>query len=283
MSVLRHPHSRSMAVCAALAILVWAPALADDEQSASGTLIANGETIELPFVYAWALDEGFYEPTDPAWKLLFVEHAIEERELDESIWDAAYVELGITESAEFGDGPELQVYSQSLKLSADSGGNISGGTYPEIELTSTGPERFTGRIFHAEQQEFFDDTFQYDFTFDVPFSNPNAPLGEPLGKGGGDPGKAYMAWVEALHSGDVERLKALVPAEMGAQLEDEDAAEMIEFMALMTPTDLEVLGGSSDGQTAILEVEGKMDGERLQGEVTLEKMGDFWMATKSSW
>jgi len=283
MDVRCHPCLTLIAVCCGLVALLGVTALAGETPSVSGTLVANGKTIELPYVYAWALDEGFYEETDPAWTVLFVEHAIEERELDELIWDAAYVELRITESAEFGDGPELQVYSQNLKLSADSGGNISGGTYPTIELTSTGPELFAGRVFLPEAQEFFGDTFQYDFTFSARLSNPNAPIGEPLAKGGGEPGKAYLAWVEALHSGDIERLKTLVPVEMGAQLEGEDALEMIGFMAAMTPTDLKVLGGSTDGQMAILEVEGMMDGEPVKGEVTLEKMGDFWMATKSAW
>lgn len=54
-------------------------------------------------------------------------------------------------------------------------------------------------------------------------------------------------------------------------------------MKSMTPTDLKILSGSSDGKTAILEVEGKMDGEKLRGEITLVKEGEHWMATKTSW
>ncbi|MCG6964764.1 MAG: hypothetical protein LJE95_16035 [Acidobacteria bacterium] len=248
-----------------------------------GTLTANGVTVELPYVYVYKEKKGFYDENDPTWKVIFVGKPIGERELDEHIWGAAYVEIGITKTAEFGDKPELQVYSQSLRLSADSGGNISGGTYPKLEIESTGPERFAGRIYHAEPQKIFDDTFQYDFRFSAPLSNPEAPLGAALPADGGEPGKAYLAWIAAIHAGDLDRLKQLVPAEMASQMEGDDAKDQLELMQLMTPTEVKILGGSSDGKTAILQVEGVMDGAKNRGEVTLEKKGDHWLPTKSSW
>jgi|GEM_PF-2115522 len=256
--------------------------LAAQEASVSGTFSANGAAVELPFVYAWKLDKGFYDESDPTWKVLFVGRAVPERELDEMIFDAAYVEIGITRTAEFGDQPELQVYSQNVRLSSETG-NLSGGTYPKIELTATGPERFAGRVYHAEPQQFFDDTFQYDFTFSAPLSNPNAPIGDPLPADGGEPGAAYLAWVAAVHSGDLDRIKAMVPAEMATEMDGEEATMALEFLAAMTPTDVKVLGGSSDGATAVLQVEGMMDGEKAKGEVTLEKIGEHWVARQSSW
>ena len=279
---------RSVVVWFVMVVAVVAGGLAPDARagegaSVSGTFTANGTAVALPFVYVWALDKGFYNDSDPAWKVLFVERAVAERELDEMVWDAAYVELGITRTAEFGEEPELQVYSQDIKLSADSGGNLSGGTYPKLVLESTGPERFAGRVYHAEPQQFFDDTFQYDFTFSAPLSNPNAPVGDPLPAGGGEPGKAYLAWVAAVHSGDLARIKALVPAEMAAQLDAEDAKMALELLAAMTPSEVTVVGGSSDGSTAVLEVEGTMDGEKSKGEITLEKVGEHWVARSSSW
>lgn len=273
----------SLAVLAALVAWPGSRALAAEPAQVTGHLTANGKTVELPYVYAYALEKGFYDPADPAWKLLFVDHPIEERKLKDHIWEGAYVELAITKTAEFGDKPELQVYSQNIRLSPKSGGNISGGNYPKLELESTGPERFAGRVYHAEPQKFFKDTFQYDFTFSAPLSDPNAPIGEVLPPGGGEPGAAYRAWVEAVHSGDPQRLKKLVPPDMAKQLDSKDAKDQIAMMADMTPTDIKVLSGSSDGKTAILKVEGMMDGEKVSGEVTLEKTNGFWMATHESW
>lgn len=48
---------------------------------------------------------------------------------------------------------------------------------------------------------------------------------------------------------------------------------------MMTPKGVEILNGSSDGSTAILNVEGAIEGEKVPIEITMTKMGDFWVAT----
>lgn len=161
------PRIRSLA--AVLLCVAGVALAADAAPKVSGTFVANGKTIQLPYAYVWAEEEGFYHESDPTWTIVFVEHPVEEEDLD-FLSGTAWVRLGITHSAEFSDEPELQVYSQSIRLSAEAGGNVSGGEYPRIELTSTGPERFTGRVYHEETQKIFDDTFQYDLTFDLPFT-----------------------------------------------------------------------------------------------------------------
>ena len=69
---------------------------------------------------------------------------------------------------------------------------------------------------------------------------------------------------------------------MAAMLDAPEAAEELEFMAIMTPTDVRIVEGSSDGSTAILRVEGRMEGEAVKGEVTLENHEGRWMPTASS-
>ncbi len=266
-----------------LGLALAGSAVAGEEPSVKGTFTANDKDVSLPYVYVYQLEKGFYNDSDPTWKLLFVEHPIAERDVDEHVWDSAYLELGITKTAEFGGEPKLQVYSQSIRFSADSAGNVSGGTYPELALESSGPERFAGRVYLKEPQTIFDDTFMYDLTFSAPLSDPDAPIGEALAEGGGEPGNAYLAWVAAVHSGDLARLKELVPPERAAQMDDEEVKASLEFIQAMTPTEVTVLGGSSDGDTAILKVTGVMDGEAVKGEVTMQKMGDRWIAAGSSW
>lgn len=256
-----------------------------EEASVTGTLRANGETVELPYVYVYAEEKGFYDEKDPTWKVIFAAQPIEERELESFFVDFPYIRIGITHTAEFDEKATTQVYSQDVKL-PDKTGNISGNPYPELELESSGPEIFAGRIYLPKANEFFDDTYQYDFTFRAPLSDPNAPIGDPLPAGGGEPGQAYIAWVDAVNSGDPERLKPLVSPEMAKMLDTQDPAEVaeeLELMKLMNPTDLKILSGSSDGATAILKVEGRMEGEKVRGEITLVKEGEIWLAIKTSW
>ena len=272
--------------CAVLVITIPSP-LAASETSLEGTFTANGEKVELTHVYVFPQKVGFYDETDPTWTLLLVARPVDERELDDHIWDSAYIRIGITKTSEFSEEPRIEVLSQDIRFSADQPGNISGGTYPSLELTSAGPEGFEGRVWHAEEQEFFDDTFKYDFTFSAPMSDPFAPIGDPLPAGGGEPGAAFIDWCDAIHSGDIERIKKLVPAEQSAMFDDpsqkDQIMEELEFMKLMTPSEVVVIGGSSDGETAVLQVTGTFDGEAATGEVTMTRWGDRWANTNATW
>src|SRR6266498_5289520 len=61
--------------------------------------------------------------------------------------------------------------------------------------------------------EFFKNTYIYDVKFDAPFSatpkaaGPEALKGTQLPPGGGDPGKAYMAYTKVLAAGDLKALR----------------------------------------------------------------------------
>lgn len=261
------------------------PTLATAQPIVNGTLTANGITFEFPYVYVWPEKEGFYDKSDPTWNIIFVERELKPREIDAHPWETAWVHIGITESKEFSDQPELQVYTQSIKFSADAPGNVSGGTYPQLEIEGFDSGTVTGRLWHAEPQTVFDDTYQFDISFSAPITDPNAPIGDLLPEGGGEPGQAYLKWVETIHSGDIEALKSIVPAEMAAQFDQgtvEEAREEVEFMKLMTPTDVSIVSGSTDGETAILNIEGTMEGEKVPVEVTMTRMGEFWIPTNSS-
>jgi len=278
-AAVRHPP------VALILLAMTSPLAAADSATVSGALTANGETVELPYVYVWPEKEGFYDASDATWNVLFVSWKLGAREIGEPIWDAAWVHIGITETAEFTDQPTVQVYSQSIKLSPESAGNITGGTYPEIELEAVDAQHIAGRVWHAETQEFFDDTFSYDFTFSAAFSDPDAPIGDLLPAGGGEPGRAYLKWTEVVHSGDPDALRSIVPPDMVEQLDSasaEEVQEQIEFMQEMTPTDVRILSGSTDGDIALLEIEGMIDGEKVTGEIEMTRMGEFWMPTKSS-
>ena len=175
----------AMAIYLALCLSVI-PLHATGQPIVNGSLTANGETVGLPYVYVWPEKEGFYDKNDPTWNIIFVEHELEPREIDVHPWNTAWVHIGITETKEFTDQPEPQVYFQSIKFSADSPGNVSGGTYPQLVIEGLGSDVVTGRVWHPESQEVFDDSYQFDFSFSAPISDPNAPIGEPLPDGGGE-------------------------------------------------------------------------------------------------
>ena len=73
---------------------------------------------------------------------------------------------------------------------------------------------------------------------------------------------------------------------MAEMLETQPAAEVaeqIDFLKFTTPTEVTILSGSSDGEMAVLQVEGVVEGERAKGEITLLRQDGFWIATEAAW
>ena len=132
------PQSRKLLneCCAVLTIflafmLIATPPDVSAEATVKGSLIANGKTVELPYVYVWKKEEGFYKKDDPTWNIIFVERSLQPRELGSHVPNSAWVHIGITETKEFEEQGKLEVYTQSIKFSATAAGNVSGGKLPE--------------------------------------------------------------------------------------------------------------------------------------------------------
>ena len=124
--------------------------------------------------------------------------------------------------------------------------------------------------------------------FDLRFSTelPEELPGELLPAGGGEPGAAYLAWTVAVKSGDLEQIKAVLTPEQVEEFESmpvEEQQENIEFLQMMVPDELEVLGGRRVDDIAYLEVRAVMEGEPTRGEVKLVHKEGVWVAVRESW
>lgn len=265
-------------LAAALVAMTAISLAAQSPGRVDGTFTVDGESIPITHAVIYTEDEGFYDEDDPTWMLVLAGSEIGPRDADDVFLEPS-LRIGITWTSEFGDEPSLQVLSQTLRTAET---NVSGGSYPELEITSRDDSAWVGRVVQTEQQEFFDHTYQYDLRFHAPMVDPDAMVGEPLPAGGGAPGAAYLRWTEAIHAGDLDALRKLVPADMAAMLDEPDVAESLEMMAMMTPKNVEILEGVVDGEEAMLRIEGTMDGEAVQGEITLTRQGDFWIPIAST-
>ena len=162
-------------------------------------------------------------------------------------------------------------------------------------------------------------TASFKINFDVPVDR-NFPLeqkielsasAKKLPAGGGDPGKAWIAQTckplpavpntkdpkavekylrdQGMTDKDLNDEIARQAKLKGHPVTKEEAlksmADMISAMsqlaAAMTPTDCKVLGGSADDKVAIIQVEGKMSGEKQLTDVTMVKDGTAWTVKKT--
>lgn len=159
-------------------------------------------------------------------------------------------------------------------------GNGGGGGYNStiadgFALESRSGGRVKGRI------AFEDEDLAADVAFDLPVESTLARAGTPLPAGGGAIGTAALAHFEAMASADAKRILAMVPpdrrAEQEAMMADPESAEMIGFLAAMTPRKAVVTGGTQDGDRATLDFTGEdADGGKLKGTVEGTRIEGRW-------
>jgi hypothetical protein len=122
--------------------------------------------------------------------------------------------------------------------------------------------------------------YEFSFEFDVAVSD-IAVRGKRLGQGGGEPGAAYLAYAEALRTGDVAALRRLMGERAAATLpEAADPATLAVILSWLRserPLAPVVRAGLLRGETAVLWVEGAdEEGRTLSGRVLMARTGSGW-------
>ncbi|MBK9670410.1 MAG: nuclear transport factor 2 family protein [Thermomonas sp.] len=178
------------------------------------------------------------------------------------------------------DGSECGLYFSHNNPNASF--NSSG--YGEFKLEAAPGGRVAGRWVLAEPGDFFGETYDFDLRFDVAVT---PPPGTPLPADGGEPGKAYHAWVAAVAKGDLGVLRTLVGDDYNAwrlKSEDQDDARAaLKDLRDGTPVQARILRGRLDGDAAVLWVEGRDRDEILRrGRVLLRQVDGGWRYLQSS-
>ncbi len=106
--------------------------------------------------------------------------------------------------------------------------------------------------------------------------------GPALPAGGGEPGKAYMAYHEALAGGQPAKIRPTLSKENGKDLDEAvkrgRAADMVGQFTEEHPTkSVKILRGWSKGDTAVLLWEGEKGQIKLTGEAVLVREGGRWV------
>ncbi len=246
-----------------LVALIAAPVLAMDAGTATGTIEYDGESYSLTNAYTYTDDEGRQV-------LLLTTKPIPAREIGDSIWEP-HVQLTLPLAS---DG-DIELWSTYLY----AGGLNASGMDVDFSMDASS---LVGEARMPEPGDFFDKAYSFDAKFAAIQVDPNATFGEPLPDDGGEPGDHFRAWIAAVHGGELEKIKELMPPEMKERAAGVSDAELLEGLQMFVPKDIRVTGGSGDGQTAILQVAGTDEGIAFTGEATMEKQGDHWINTDTS-
>jgi hypothetical protein len=154
---------------------------------------------------------------------------------------------------------------------------FNSGGYGELVLARNEPGHVAGRFALAQPEEFFDKDYQFDLAFDTPITP--AP-GSALPAGGGEPGRAYAAYLDALARGDLPALRVMAGDEGRWRYPEDDptaAKEALKSARDGQPLQANIFRGREHAGEAVLWVNGvDRDDIRRAGRVLMRKGPQGW-------
>jgi hypothetical protein len=275
--------SRRWASLAFALALAPAFALADG----SGTLYQEGKPLALKHAYAYRGPDPF-DRTQTITTIVFADKPIDAaaanaaNDRGEAVEDqlrradATRVDLTIK-----GDGTMQNVNINSPGYS----GSQSGSGWFTLKLVKNDEKRIEGSFQTNEEADKKEGRY-YDLKFALDIAG--APdRGTALPADGGEPGKAYRAYVAALGKGDIDALAKTMTKERSAELlshrNDPDFKMMFAFIQSSALKNPKYSRGFVKGDTATLEWTGKDgDGNSTTSTATMLKEGGAWRLAKES-
>ena len=275
-----HTHLRYLPLALAFACgLAWA--------DGSGALYQEGKQTTLVSAYAFRAPD----PFDKAKQITTVVFS------DKPI-DAAAVNA----SADRGEAVSDQLRSKDalrLELNLESDGSVqniningpgfsgsqSGSGWYTLKLVHNDAKRVEGTFRSNDEADKKEGRF-YDLKFALDLAGP-PDLGTPLAADGGEPGKAYRAYMAALQKGNIDALAKTMTKERGDELlahkNDADFKMMFAFIQGQALRDAKYVKGHGKGDNATLEYAGKDgDGNAMTSTVTMLREGGAWKVEKES-
>lgn len=179
-------------------------------------------------------------------------------------------------------GPKVDRIDGGWESTAPEDGFSFGGQGTVAVKVNTA-ERVAGRYFLDKPSDFFDKTFQFDFTWDTAVLA-GSTSGTALPAGGGEIGAAYQKYVAAIAKGDLAAVRATVTAAKAADvpaLRGGEAKKLIDLMQIFELKTATVTGGLQRDDAAALNVKGvgydKLPGD---GRVLMRREGGVWKVEK---
>ena len=154
---------------------------------------------------------------------------------------------------------------------------FNSGGYGELKLDRRDAQRIAGHFVLEKPEDFMGKDYQFDLRFDTAVTPPS---GSALSEGGGDPGRAYSAYLAALAKGDLAALRGMAGDEGAWRYPEDDATAAKEALKSARdgqPVQAEILRGRLNGDQAILWVRGvDRDDIPRAGRVLMRKVDGRW-------
>src|SRR3954447_4085258 len=268
------------------------PKIADG--SATGTLKVDGSSVKLTHAIARLAPNAFDEKKKDVQVLLTdqpvtMETFVDDRKLYADVKSGKL--QGLVVAIDDGEKP----YHLQL-LNAKNPMQLSGSGFFNFDATDFSDKHVSGRFFSNGEEDFMEKhKYSYDVSFAVPVQlvalpqelTLDASNGTKLPAGGGDPGKAYLAFDKAARAGSFNDMKKYASKKQPMpDLKPDELKQMIELMKLMRPSKVKVTGGFVSGDHATLTVEGEDSmekGKKTSGTIEMGLEDGGWKLLGEKW
>jgi hypothetical protein len=259
--------------------------------TASGNISIDGKSMKLNYAYAMAQPNTFEkEKTDIA--VLLTENPVPEEALKD-VEDLRNVGLRLQGWLYFEINDQQKPITEVVDHPSLNGQQLqmSGITRSGFVPRQFNNELISGSFKTEEAEKVFDHMYEVDVTFTAPVHKakmpdpfPDEKTGKALPPDGGDPGKAYMNFVRAVHRKDLETIKKLAPSpDEGLKYTDEELRAGMEFMAALTPKDTKITKGFVEKDRAVLYVTGTLEKEKQYGTIEMIRKEGTWRVKEENW
>ena len=267
------------------------PKIADG--GAAGTLKVDGAAVKLAHAIARLKPNAFDEKKKDVQVLLTdrpvtMETFLDEAKLHDAVKDGTLQGLIVTI-----DSDEKPYHLQLLHPKSQM--QLSGSGFFNFDPTDFSETHAAGRFFSNGEEDFMEKhKYSYDVSFAVPVQTVTLPeevtldasSGKKLPAGGGEPGKAYMAFDKAARAGNLNDMKKYGSKKNPMpDLKPEEMKQMIELMKLMRPAKIKITGGFMSADHATLTVEGEepSDKSKTTGTIEMGLEDGVWRLLAEKW
>lgn len=266
-------------------LLFSLPLLAYAAGSVSGTLTINGKKHNLTHVTAFRMKDSF-EPKKQQTRLLVTTAPVPAEVLESEF---EMMRLG-KERGIFGLMIDLGDSSSGINyvLLSSSDATISGSETPSpLETSVKTPTRIEGEMKMAQDKEVGSTRYRASFkvaTDVTPMKVDAPPTAAETAAAQQHPAtKAYLAFVQAVRTGNKANMRKGVVPEKAAMMDGPDFAEQLKFIQTMMSKNIKVVKATENGDKATLMATG-MDGSRpTSGKITMKMVEGTWRVDKESW
>ena len=254
------------------------------ENFARGTLVVDGQSVDITQVYAYA-QPGFFDKKKQDVVVLLCDAPVPGPAVRDQFARQELVDAGKLHCVQQTINTEKQVINYEVRHKRFGMPQGGGSSYHVFEAKTFDDKTIAGRARTTSPQKSFKDvTYSYDITFSTAFKPlPSEKAGKKLPAGGGELGKAYLAHNRKILSMDIAEIrKAAPPGELDKTSDDELRA-MLALAVAMTPKDVEITEGYVNGEQGLLYVIGIFDKEKKYGTVEMARKDGEWVVVNQTW